>query len=169
MEVNLGRRKISRYREKKEYTEKHLESGQNLRKSNAYPIKCEVKLNRVWKASKHNIETTRRNLQRREKEGTLPPSVSTEPSLYNEHWQTYPAIIPAGGITKAGYVKEAWIQVTGYPESIEIGNQTYEVEVINPYAHDTEGWIQGFRVERGVFLLPSSKIVVKYYREKDRM
>ena len=168
MEVNLGRRRIS-YRGKKEYEEKHLENGRNLRKSNVYPIKCEVKLNRVWKASKHNIETTRRNLQRMEKEGTLPPSVSTEPSPYNEHWQTYPAIIPTDGITKAGYVKEAWIQVIGYSESIEIGNQTYEVEVIDPYAHDTEEWIQGFRVEIGVFLLPSPKIVVKYYREKDRM
>ena len=163
MEVNLGRRKTN-YRGKKESIEKHLENGRNLRKSNTDPIKCEVKLNRVWKDSKHNIETTRRNLQRMEQEGTLPTSISTEPSLYNEHCQTYPAIIPAGGITKKGYVKEAWIQVIGYSKSIEIDSQFYAVEVIDPIAHNTEQWIQGFRVGMDIFLLPSLKIVVKYYR-----
>ena len=162
MAVNLGRRKVN-YRGKKEYIEKHLENGRNLRKSNAYPIKCEVKLNRVWKDSKHNIETTRRNRQRMEQEGTLPPSISIEPSHYNEHWQTYPAIIPAGGITKTGYVKEVWIEC--YFKSIEIDNQSYEI--IDPYAHSTEQWIQGFRVGIDVFLLPSLKIIVKYYRESE--
>ena len=165
MEVNLGRRKVN-YRGKKEYTEKHLENGRNLRKSNAYPIKCEVKLNRVWKDSKHNIETTRRNRKKKEQEGTLPCSISIEPSHYNKRWQTYPAIIPAGGITKKGYVKEVWIEVRGYSEPIVIGNQSYEVEVIDPIAHNTEQWIQGFKVGIDVFLLPSLKIVVKYYHEK---
>lgn len=153
MEVNLGRRKTG-YRGKREYIEKLLENGRSLRKSNAYPIKCEVKLNRVWKDSKYNIETTRRNLRKMEKEGTLPPSVSIEPSPYNKHWKTYPAIIPTGGITKAGYVKEAWIQVRGYSELIEIGSQSHEVEVIDPIAHNTEQWIQGFRVEIDVFCYP---------------
>ena len=165
MEVNLGRRKTG-YSGKREYIEKHLENGRNLRKSNAYPIKCEVKIKRVWKDSKHNIETTRRNRQRMEQEGTLPTSISVEPSPYNDHWTPYPAIIPAGGITRKGYVKEAWIQVRGYSESIEIDSQSYEVEVIDPIAHNTEQWIQGFSVGIDVFLLPSPKIVVKYYHEK---
>ena len=166
MEVNLGRRKTG-YSGKREYIEKHLENGQNLRKSNDYPIKCEVKLNRVWKDSKHNIEMTRRNRQRMDQEGTLPSSIPVEPSPYNDHWQTYPAIIPAGGITRKGYVKETWIQVIGYSELIEIGSQFHEVEVIDPIAHNAEQWIQGFRVGINVFLLPSPKIVVKYYRESE--
>ena len=166
MEVNLGRRKTG-YQGKREYIEKHLENGRSLRKSNDYPLKCEVKLNRVWKNSKHNIETTRRNRQRMEQEGTLPSSISTEPSHYNEHWQTYPAIIPAGGITRKGYVKEVWVEVRGYSKSIQIGSQSHEVEVIDPVAHNTEKWIQGFRVGIDVFLLPSPKIVVKYYRESE--
>ena len=161
MEVNLGRRKISD-RRKKEYKEKHLKSGQNLRELNAYPIKCEVKLNRVWKDSKHNIETTRHNRRRMAQEGTLPPSVPIEPSLYNEHWRLYPAIIPDGGITRAGYVKEVWIE--DYRELITINNQSYEI--IPAYAHNTEQWIQGFKVGIDVFLLPSPIIVVKYYHKR---
>ena len=164
-QVNLGHRKVINGTIKESVSlEEHLENGRKLRKSNAYPIKCEVKLNRVWKSSKQYIETTRCNLQRMDKEGTLPPSISIEPSHYNERWQTYPAIIPAGGITKKGYVKEAWIEITRYPETIEIDNQSYEV--IDPYAHDTEEWIQGFKVGTEVTLLPSPKIVVKYYRER---
>lgn len=161
MEVKLGHRKISD-RLKKEYKEKRLKDGRNLSKSNAYPIKCEVKLNRVWKDSEHNIKTTRHNRQRMEQEGTLPPSIPIEPSHYNEHWQYYSAIIPDGGITSKGYVKEVWIE--DYRESITIDNQSYEI--ITAYAHNTEGWIQGFKVGIDVFLLPSPKIVVKYYHEK---
>ena len=166
MEVNLGRRRTG-YSGKREYIEKHLENGRNLRKSNDYPIKCEIKLNRVWKDSKHNIETTRRNRQRMEQEGTLPSTIPVEPSPYNNHWQTYPAIIPAGGITRKGYVKEVWVEVRGYSKSIQIGSQSHKVEVIDPIAHNTEQWIQGFRVGIDVFLLPSLKIVVKYYRESE--
>lgn len=162
-QVNLGHRKVIHGTAKESvYLEKHLENGRNLRKSNTSPIKCEVKLNRVWKASKDYIERTRRNLKRKEQEGTLPPHISVEPSLCNELPQTYPAIIPAGGITSKGYVKEVWIE--DYPESVTIDNQSYEI--INPYAHNTEQWIQGFKVEIDVFLLPSPKIVVKYYHEK---
>ena len=162
-QVNLGHRKVIHGTTKESVSlEKHLENGRNLRKSNTSPIKCEVKLNRVWKDSKHNIETTRHNLRRKEKEGTLPPHISVEPSLYNDHWQTYTAIIPAGAITSKGYVKEVWIE--DYPESVTIDNQSYEI--INPYVHNTEQWIQGFKLGIDVFLLPSPKIVVKYYHEK---
>ena len=162
-QVNLGHRKVTYGTIKQSvFLQKHLENGRNLRKSNTSPIKCEVKLNRVWKASKDYIEKTRCNLKRKEQEGTLPNYISVEPSPYNEHWQTYSAIIPAGGITKTGYVKEVWIE--DYPESITIDNQSYEI--INPYAHNTEQWIQGFKVKNDGFLLPSPKIVVKYYHEK---
>ena len=162
-QVNLGRRKVIHGSTKESvFLEKHLENGRKLRKSNAYPINCMAKLNRVWKDSKHNIETTRRNRQRMEQEGTLPPSIPIEPSHYNEHWQTYPAIIPIGGITSKGYVKEVWIE--DYPESVTIDNQSYEI--INPYAHNTEQWVQGFKVGIDVFLLPSPKIAVKYYHQK---
>ena len=161
-QVNLGRRKVT-HETNNEFLDKQLENGRNLRKSNAYPIQCEVKLNRVWKDSKHNIETTRRNRQKTEQEGTLPPSVPIEPSHYNSHWQTYPAIIPAGGINIAGYVKEVWIKE--YPDSIEIDNESYQV--IDPYAHNIEQWIQGFRLGTDVLLLPSPKIVVKYYLKSE--
>ena len=162
-QVNLGHRKVIHGTTKESVSlQKHLENGRNLRKSNASPIKCDMELKRVWKDSKHNIETTRRNRQRMEQEGTLPPWIPVEPSHYNNLPQTHPAIIPAGGITRAGYVKEVWIE--DYPESTTIDNQSYEI--INPYAHNTEQWIQGFKVGIDVFLLPSPKIVVKYYHEK---
>ena len=162
-QVNLGNRKVIHGTTKESvYLEKHLENGRNLRKSNTSLIKCEVKLNRVWKASKDYIERTRRNLKRKEQEGTLPPHISLEPSPYNELPQNYTAIIPAGGITETGYVIEVWIE--DRPELITIDNQSYEI--INPYAHNREQWIQGFKVGTDVFLLPSREIVVKYYHEK---
>ena len=162
-EVSLGRRKIATKRDNGRL-EELLEKGRKLRKSNAYPIECQVKINRVWKAHKSNIERNRSKRQKMLQEGTLPPSVSIEPSHYNEHWQTYPAIIPAGGISKAGYVTEVWIR-TFRGTTIEINNRSYEV--INPLAHDTEHWIQGFVLNSDglMKLLPSPKIVVKYFRE----
>lgn len=160
-EVNLGHRKIGSELTN-EYLEKLLENGRNLRKSNAYPIKCEVKLNRIWKDSKHNIETTRQRREQRAQKGTLPPSVPIEPSHYIHHWNPYPAIIPDGGITKQGYVREVWIQ-SHISKSVEIDNQSYDL--IDPYVHDTEQWIQGFILDSDglVKLLPSQRIVVKYF------
>lgn len=161
-EVNLGRRQVI-HETNNEFVEEQLENGCNLRKSNAYPIKCRVKLNSVWKDSKHNIETTQRNRERMAQEGTLPPSVPIEPSHYNSHWNPYSAIILSGGISKKGYVKEVWIE--GFTELIEIDNQFYKV--MDPYVHDTGKWIQGFRVGTDVLLLPSPKIVVKYYLKSE--
>ena len=160
-QVNLGRRRVT-YGDNNETLEKHLEVARNLRKSNAYPIKCRVQLNRVWKMSKEQIETINRNRKRSQQEGTLPPSVPVElMNPYQSHWDPYPAIIPSGGISKEGYVQEVWIK--SYSESIEIDSQSYQVT--DPYAHDSEQWIQGFELANNVFLLPHSKIVVKYYHE----
>ena len=161
-EVNLGLRKTN-YRDNNETLEKHLAVGRNLRKSNTYPIKCRVILNRVWKMSKEQIETINRNRKKMKQEGTLPPSVPVkEWDPYQSHWDPYPAIIPRDGITKEGYVKEVWIK--SYGDSIEIDNQSYTIT--DPYAHDSEKWIQGFMLESDVFLLPHSKIVVKYYHKE---
>ena len=44
---------------------------------------------------------------------------------------------------------------------IEIDNQHYGL--IDPYAHNIEQWIQGFELDNVIQLLPSPKIVVKYY------
>ena len=48
---------------------------------------------------------------------------------------------------------------------IEIDNQSYEV--IDPYVHDTKQSIRGFMLDssNSTQLLPSPKIVVKYFRE----
>ena len=75
----------------------------------------------------------------------------------------YYAIIPHGGITKTGYVKEAWIEYS-IINSIEINGEPYDV--IDPYVHDTEQWIQGFMLGDNdlIDLLPGPKIVVKYYQ-----
>ena len=163
--VNLGHRKIGSELTN-EHLEELLENGRNLRKSNAYPIKCEVKLNRVWKDSKHNIETIRQRREKEEQEGTLPPSVPIEPSRYIKHWTPYPAIIPDGGITKQGYVREVWIQSYA-SKSVEIDNQSYDI--IDPYVHDTEQWIQGFILGPNglVKLLPSQRIIVKYFHRSE--
>ena len=161
-QVNLGLRKVT-YGDNNETLEKGLAFGRNLRKSNAYPIKCRVILNRVWKMSKEQIETINRNRKKMQQEGTLPPSVPVEVMTpYQSHWDPYPAIIPDGGISKDGYVKEVWIE--SYAESTEIDNQPYKVT--DPYAHDSEQWIQGFELANDVFLLPHSKIVVKYYHKE---
>ena len=111
--INLGRRYI-RDGINNETSGRNLENGRKLRKSDAYPIHCQVQLKREWKDSKHNIETTRRNRQRMAPEGTLHDSVPIEPSPYNSKPYLYDAIIPAGGISQRGYVKEVWIR--GYPK-----------------------------------------------------
>ena len=77
----------------------------------------------------------------------------------NEPWQPYFAIIPTDGITRKGYVKEVWVEALTKP--IEIDNQHYEL--MDPYVHDIEQWIKGFELDNVIQLLPSPKIVVKYY------
>ena len=165
-QVSLGHRKIGSELTN-EHLEELLENGRNLRKSNAYPIECRVMLNHVWKMSKKQIETINRNRKRIQHEGTLPPSVPVEViNPYQSHPDFYSAIIPHDGITRAGYVKEIWIQ-SHTSELVEIGNQSYNI--IDPYAHDTEQWIQGFILypDNLVKLLPSQKIVVKYFHRSE--
>ena len=149
-EVNMGHRKIDSELSN-EYSEKKLENGRNLRKSKAYPIKCRLQLNRTWKMSEAQCETIRRNT------GSFPMFP------YQEHWQPYSAIIPTNGITRKGYVKEVWVE-EAFTKSIEIDNRHYDL--IEPYIHNTEQWIQGFMLDPSdlIQLLPSPKIVVKYCR-----
>ena len=82
---------------------------------------------------------------------------------YHRRWEPYYAIIPHGGISEKGYVKEAWIEYS-IIKSIKINGESYDV--IDPYVHDTEQWIQGFMLGDNdlINLLPSPKIVVKYYQ-----
>lgn len=130
--VGLGRRWISTDLSN-EYLERCLENGCNLRKSNAYPIKCRVTL--------------------------LSGEGRTD---LHPHRDFEFAIIPAGGITKEGYVKEAWIKC--YSELIKIDNLSYEV--IDPHIH--RKLILNFKLE-GQYktLLPSKRIVVKYFKKRD--
>ena len=160
-QVNLGHRKV-RHEYDNEHLEELLEEGRNLRKSNE-PITCRVVLNHVWRASKEYIETTDRNRKKAAEEGTLPSEVPLEVvNPYHEHWEPYSAIIPPGGISEKGYVKEVWIEY--FIDSIEIDNKSYDV--IDPFVHDTTQWIQGFMLGNDpLTLLPSPKIVVKYFRE----
>lgn len=127
--------------------EKLLEKGRNLRKSKDFPIKCRLILNRAWRMSKAEYERIQR------KTGFLP-------SPYQEHWHPHSAIIPTDGITRRGYVKEVWVEA--FIKSIEVDNQHYDL--IDPYVHDIEQWIMGFELNNVIQLLPSHKIVVKYYR-----
>ena len=130
-EVGLGRRWIST-KFSTEYLEECLENGRNLRKSNAYPIKCRVTL--------------------RDGEGKR----DLHPYMHFEF-----ARIPAGGITKVGYVKEAWIEC--YSKLIEIDNLSHEV--IDPHVHRKS--ILNFKlVRQHKTLLPSKRIVVKYFKKK---
>ena len=50
------------------------------------------------------------------------------------------AMIPPDGISKKGYVKEAWIEYV--TESVEIDNHSYDI--MTPEAHDTKQRIQEF-------------------------
>ena len=163
-QVSLGHRKVST-EFSNDHLEKLLENGRNLRKSDT-PIQCRVKLNSVWRNSNEYLERTRRNREQSLQEGTLPRSVPVEPSLYTQNWSPYPAIIPADGITREGYVKEAWIE--SYTKSVEIGDQSYDI--IDTGVHETGRWIQGFMLgsDNWISLLPSSKIIVKYYLKNDR-
>lgn len=128
--------------------EKFLENGRNIRKSNTDPMECTVQLKRVWRMSKENIETSRDN---REKMGdALPEGVPKEVLYpYHSHPDFYSAIIPTDGISKEGYVKEVWIEV--FVESVRIDNQYYTL--IDPFIHDTERWIQGFKLNSGEWLV----------------
>ena len=131
-EVGLGRRWIST-KFSTEYLEECLENGCSLRKSNAYPIKCRVTL--------------------RDGEGRR----DLHPYMHFEF-----AIIPPGGITKKGYVKEAWIEC--YSKLIEIDNLSHEV--IDPHVHRKS--ILNFKlVGQHKTLLPSKRIVVKYLKKKN--
>ena len=148
-QVNMGHRKIDSELSNK-HLEKLLENGRNFRKSKNFPIKCRLMLNRVWRMSEAQCETIRRNT------GSLPIYP------YQEHWYPRFAIIPTDGITRRGYVKEVWVKALTKP--IEIDNQDYNL--IEPYIHDAAQWIQGFMLDSSdlIQLLPSPKIVVKYYR-----
>ena len=150
-EVNMGHRKIDAELSN-EYLEEKLENGRNLRKSKDFPIKCRLMLNRVWRRSETQCETIRRNT------GSLPMYP------YQEHWQPYSAIIPIDGITRKGYVKEVWVE-EAFTKSIQINNRPYDL--IEPYIHNTAQWIQGFMLDPSdlIQLLPSPRIVVKYYRD----
>ena len=129
-EVNMGHRKID-FELSNEYLEEKLENGRNLRKSKNFPIECRLMLNRVWRKSKAQCETIHRNT------GSLP----IDP--YQEHWDPYSAIIPNDGITQRGYVKEVWVEAVA--KSIEVDNQHHDL--IDPYVHDSEQWIQGFMLD----------------------
>ena len=135
--------------------EKLLEKGRNLRKSKDFPIKCRLILNRVWRMSKVEYERIQRKT-----DFLSSPYRELLPNPYQEHWHPYFAIIPIGGITRRGYVKEVWVEAFSKP--IEVDNQHYDL--IDPYVHDTEQWIMGFELNNVIQLLPSHKIVVKYYR-----
>lgn len=165
-EVNLGRqRKIV---EKKASIERQLECGRNLRKSKDFPINCEIILNRVWKMSRNQIETIQFNCNKMAQEGKIDKYTASLPIYpYQEHWKPYPAIIPADGITKKGYVIEVW--VNAITKSVEIDNQHYVL--IDPFVHDSEQRIKGFTLDRTnlINLLPSREIVVKYYRSQMRV
>ena len=157
-EVSLGcrKRKVGDNESLKHF----LENGRNLRKSKAYPINCEIKLNRVWKMSKKQIETIQYNRNKMAQEGRIDEYEASLPIYpYQKHWKPYPAIIPDGGITREGYVKEVWVKAIAEP----IDNQHYLL--IDPFVHDPEQWIQGFILDTTnlVRLLPSRDIEVKYY------
>ena len=129
--VGLGRRAISTELSN-QHLEECLENGRNLRKSNAYPIKCRVTL----------LDGEGRR--------DLHPYRSVEF-----------ARIPTGGITKEGYVKEAWIQCYG-----ELIEDSPSYEVIDPHVHEKIIW-DFVLEEQHKTLLPSPKIVVKYFKEKE--
>ena len=149
-QVNMGHRKIDADLSNK-HLENLLENGRDLRKSKVFPIKCRLKLNRVWRMSNGQCETIQRNRNT--------DSLPIYP--YQEHWYPHFAIIPTDGITRRGYVKEVWVEAS--VKSIEVDDQQYDL--IDPHVHDMEQWIEGFMLDSTdlVQLLPSPKIVVKYY------
>lgn len=162
-EVSLG------WRKKKEGNNqrlKHfLENGRNLRKSKALPKNCEIVLNRVWKMSNKQIETIQLNLNKMAQEGKIDEYEASLPIARDQElWKPYPAIIPADGISRGGYVKEVW--VNAITETVEIDNQHFTI--IDPFVHDSEQWIQGFTLDATnlIHLLPSREIEVKYYRSQ---
>lgn len=80
----------------------------------------------------------------------------------SHHWQSHCAIIPPGGISEKGSVKEVWVEYV--TESVEIDNQDYELMI--PHFHHSRQWIQEFMLDSddSIKLLPSPKIVVKYFQ-----
>ncbi len=74
------------------------------------------------------------------------------------------ALIPPGGISKKGYVKEVWVEYVA--ESVEIDNQSYDL--MTPYIHRTKQGIQEFILasDNSIKLLPNpDEIVIKYFQE----
>ena len=163
VQVNMGHRKVA-LNMGKEHSGQLLENGRELRKSKAYPIKCSLKLNRVLKTSRAECEKIRLNREKMVQDGKLDPYDASLPvSPYSYHWVPHYAIIPPGGISKKGYVKEVWVEYI--TEQVEIDNQYYDL--MTPYVHDTKRWILGFMLDSDnlIKLLPSPKIVVKYFKE----
>ena len=110
MQVNMGHRKVVSNMSK-EHSERLLENGRELRKSKVYPIKCSLKLNNVSKMSKAEWEGVRLNREKMVQDGKLAPYEASLPvSPYSYHWVPHYAIIPRGGISKKGYVKEVWVE-----------------------------------------------------------
>gem|GEM_PF-1818422 len=150
-----------------EVKERLLENGRNLRKSKKHII-CQVQTISIRKYSKEYIETVNRNRKIAEQKGELPPEVPLQ--LIHRHAEDLDfdsAIIPPGGISKKGYVNEAWIEY--YIDSIQINNKSYDI--INPYFHNTKSRIVLFEIcdnKNQRSLLPSpNKLVVKYFKEKE--
>ena len=73
------------------------------------------------------------------------------------------ALIPPGGISKKGYIKEVWIECIA--ESVEIDNQSYDL--MTPYIHSTKQRIQEFILDsdNSIKLLPNpDEIAIKYFQ-----
>ncbi len=121
----------------KKWKNQQLEYGCELRESDLHHIVCKMQ-----------IAT--------EKIGTLGPN-----------WQDVDVIIPNDdGIDENGYVKEVWIaDAIIHFDTIELNGRSYEI--IEPYVHNTEYWIQGFKTKvdgRHINLLPSLEIAVRYMK-----
>ena len=118
--------------------------------------------------SKKQIETIQLNLNKKAQEGKIDEYEASLPiDRDQEHWKFYPAIIPADGINRDGYVKEVWVKAI--TKTVEIDNQHFTI--MDPFVHDSEQWIQGFILDATnlIHLLPSREIEVKYYRSRMRL
>ena len=82
----------------------------------------------------------------------------------SDHCQLH-AMIPPDGISKKGYVKEAWL---GYvPESVKINNQSYDL--MTPEVHDAKRQIQEFILNSDdlIKLLPNPDEIQKFTVDSD--
>ncbi len=82
----------------------------------------------------------------------------------DHHCQLHCAIIPPGGISKGGYVKEVWIECM--TESVEIDNRNYDLVI--PHVHYSRQQIQEFMLDSddSIKLLPNpDEMVIKYFRD----